>query len=277
MPPRPFGIQAARLRPPCVHRPSTLAVTITATANPRRATFFSLPNLPDLLPSAPTALLRKEHSQRHTLPYSPRQLYALVADVEQYHRFVPWCTRSRVLENKKLTRNDDGGGGAERTIMRAELGIGFRALSETYVSRVEAVEGVSVTALAQDSSVFKQLNTTWRFSPAGTGRTNLPNSTQTPTATTTTHSSPPSLLRSSASPSISPAQRNPIPPPSSLDSPSCIVDFHILFEFRSPLYAHVSTLFFEEVSKAMMGAFEDRARVVYGPPPFIGGAGVQRE
>ncbi|KAJ3184654.1 hypothetical protein HDU87_004057 [Geranomyces variabilis] len=112
-------------------------------------------------------------------------------------------------------------------------------MSETYVSRVVGVEGVSVTALAQDSSVFKQLNTTWRFSPAGTGSTTSSYPRQ-PSSTTT--------------------------PSSPLDSPSCIVDFHILFEFRSPLYAHVSTLFFEEVSKAMMGAFEDRAKVVYGPP-----------
>ncbi|KAI8590418.1 dehydrase and lipid transport-domain-containing protein [Geranomyces variabilis] len=249
MPPRPFAVLARRLPP----RPDTIRhyAPPPPTLTSARATFFSLPNLPDiLLPSTSTtaALLRKEHSQRHTLPYSPRQLYAVVADVEQYHRFVPWCTRSKVLERNYHQREN-----AREMIMRAELGIGFRALSEHYVSRVVGVEGVSVTALAQDSSVFKELNTTWRFSPAGTDST-ISSRLRQPSSISTTANHPAT--------SLSPSTAHTSP----LDSPSCVVDFHILFEFRSPLYAHVSTLFFEEVSKAMMGAFEDRARVVYGPP-----------
>ncbi|KAI8915419.1 cyclase/dehydrase, partial [Powellomyces hirtus] len=158
-------------------------------------------------------------------------LYDLVSDVDQYHHFVPWCASSRVLS---VHPNQNG------KVMRAELGIGFKALSETYVSRVECVDGVSVKALAQDSSVFRQLNTTWKFTPVRpTHNTKLP----------------PSFPQSTAAPASSP-----------FDTPTCAVDFHIAFEFKSPLYAQVSTLFFEEVSKAMMGAFEDRARVVYGRP-----------
>jgi ribosome-associated toxin RatA of RatAB toxin-antitoxin module len=37
------------------------------------------------------------------LPYSAEQLYGLVADVERYPEFLPWCTESRILD-----RHSDG-------------------------------------------------------------------------------------------------------------------------------------------------------------------------
>ena len=31
------------------------------------------------------------------LPYTPVQVYGLVADVERYPEFLPWCTAARIL------------------------------------------------------------------------------------------------------------------------------------------------------------------------------------
>ncbi|KAI8434844.1 hypothetical protein MSG28_003339, partial [Choristoneura fumiferana] len=36
---------------------------------------------------------------------------------------------------------------------------------------------------------------------------------------------------------------------------SCVVDFHINFEFRSAFHSHLSNLFFDQVAKKMEGAF----------------------
>ncbi|CAB3992377.1 Hypothetical predicted protein [Paramuricea clavata] len=44
-----------------------------------------------------------------------------------------------------------------------------------------------------------------------------------------------------------------------------IVDFHVAFEFRSALHLHLSSVFFEEVAKKMVGAFEKRCETLYGP------------
>jgi hypothetical protein len=41
--------------------------------------------------------------------------------------------------------------------------------------------------------------------------------------------------------------------------------FYVDFAFKSPLYRHVASLFFEEVVEKMMGAFEGRCRKLYGP------------
>lgn len=56
--------------------------------------------------------------------YSPEQLFAVVADVDLYEDFVPWCQRSTVLWRK----NDEA--------MEAELEIGFRFFVERYISHV---------------------------------------------------------------------------------------------------------------------------------------------
>jgi ribosome-associated toxin RatA of RatAB toxin-antitoxin module len=43
------------------------------------------------------------------VPYSTAQMFALVDDVEQYPKFLPWCARARVLEERasgKLARID---------------------------------------------------------------------------------------------------------------------------------------------------------------------------
>lgn len=57
--------------------------------------------------------------------YSPEQLFAVVAAVDLYEDFVPWCQRSEIIR-----RNDDGS-------FDAELEIGFKFLVESYVSHVE--------------------------------------------------------------------------------------------------------------------------------------------
>jgi coenzyme Q-binding protein COQ10 len=59
------------------------------------------------------------------LRYSPEQMFAVVAAVDLYEDFVPWCQRSRIIR-----RYNDGS-------FNAELEIGFKFLIESYVSHVE--------------------------------------------------------------------------------------------------------------------------------------------
>ncbi|RWW52585.1 hypothetical protein BHE74_00040985 [Ensete ventricosum] len=57
--------------------------------------------------------------------YSPEQLFDVVAAVDMYEEFLPWCQRSRIIK-----RNSNGS-------FDAELEIGFKFLVESYVSHVE--------------------------------------------------------------------------------------------------------------------------------------------
>ncbi|XP_058115111.1 uncharacterized protein LOC131258077 isoform X2 [Magnolia sinica] len=71
------------------------------------------------------SVLSKTHEERRVMGYSPEQLFAVVAAVDLYEDFVPWCQRSQIVR-----RNDDGS-------FDAELQIGFKFLVESYVSHVE--------------------------------------------------------------------------------------------------------------------------------------------
>jgi coenzyme Q-binding protein COQ10 len=46
----------------------------------------------------------------------------------------------------------------------------------------------------------------------------------------------------------------------------CRIDFYVEFEFRSAVLQKLIGLLFHEAVKRMVGAFETRARALYGPP-----------
>src|ERR1051325_8442535 len=63
------------------------------------------------------------HAEQRQLPYTPEQLFALVADVERYPEFLPWCVGARVRERRP-------------DLIVADLIIGFRMFRERFTSRV---------------------------------------------------------------------------------------------------------------------------------------------
>ncbi len=48
------------------------------------------------------------------------------------------------------------------------------------------------------------------------------------------------------------------------ESGGCIVDFHVDFEFRNPVLQRLIGIVFDQAMRRVVGAFEDRARVLYG-------------
>uniref|UniRef100_N1QT37 Coenzyme Q-binding protein COQ10 START domain-containing protein n=1 Tax=Aegilops tauschii TaxID=37682 RepID=N1QT37_AEGTA len=85
--------------------------------------------------------------------YSPEQMYAVVAAVDLYEDFVPWCQRSRVIR-----RYDDGS-------FDAELEIGFKFFVESYVSHVEMEKPKYIKTTASQSGLFDHLINVWEFKP----------------------------------------------------------------------------------------------------------------
>ncbi len=63
------------------------------------------------------------HAERKTLPYTPEQLFDLVAGVDKYPEFLPWCLASRITR-------------CEGNVFYADLIIGYKLAREKFSSRV---------------------------------------------------------------------------------------------------------------------------------------------
>src|SRR6202000_2276916 len=98
------------------------------------------------------------HNKSRIVPYTADLMYRVVADVEQYPKFLPWVAALRVL-----SRQPDG----DREIVTAEMAVGYGALREKYTSRVVLDPAAHTIAVAQTNGPFKVLENHWRFVPEG--------------------------------------------------------------------------------------------------------------
>lgn len=98
-------------------------------------------------------VLSKTYEEKRVLGYTPEQLFDVVAAVDYYHDFVPWCQRSEIVK-----RNPDGS-------FDAELEIGFKFLVESYVSHVELEKAKRIKTTVSQSTLFDHLINIWEFSP----------------------------------------------------------------------------------------------------------------
>ena len=96
--------------------------------------------------------------------HSATNMYDLVADVERYPEFVPLCERLVVRDR----REKDG-----REVLTADMSVGFKAVHETFTSRVLLDrEALSIRASYIDGP-FKHLDNRWSFEPLGPNSCNV--------------------------------------------------------------------------------------------------------
>ncbi len=99
------------------------------------------------------------HSETRNLPYAPEQLFDLVADVGRYQEFLPWVAATRIRSDSE-------------TEMVADLIVGFKALKETFTSRVKKDRPRTI-AIDYVEGPLKYLHNEWAFRPDGKGGTDL--------------------------------------------------------------------------------------------------------
>ena len=140
-----------------------------------------------------------KHAETRHLPYTPEQMFDLVADVGRYAEFLPWVSAMRVRSNSD-------------TETLADMIVGFKGLRETFTSRVQKVRPSEILVDYVDGPL-KYLRNEWRFRPEPQG---------------------------------------------------CAVDFTVDFAFKNRMFEMLAGQVFGVALRRMIGAFEDRAKVLYG-------------
>jgi coenzyme Q-binding protein COQ10 len=95
------------------------------------------------------------HSETRYLPYTPEQLFDMVADVARYDEFLPWVVAVRVRSS------------SERETI-ADLVVGFNAFKERFTSRVVKQRPSQIT-VDYIEGPLKFLHNEWKFEPEGEG------------------------------------------------------------------------------------------------------------
>lgn len=141
------------------------------------------------------------HAEKRHLPYSAEQLFDLVADVEKYPEFLPWCISCHIRKK-------------EGNVLHADLVIGYKMFREKFGSKV-TLERPGHIHVEYLSGPMKYLSNHWKFVPEKDG--------------------------------------------------SCTIDFYVDFEFRNMVFQRLMGVFFNEIVRRMVAAFEARANALYAP------------
>lgn len=101
------------------------------------------------------------HSEKRFLPYTPQEMYDLVADVSSYPKFLPWNSAARV---RSRTPRPDGS-----EVMEADLVISFKVFRERFGSRVVLWPAIRKIDTEYLDGPFKYMKSHWIFHAAEGG------------------------------------------------------------------------------------------------------------
>lgn len=95
------------------------------------------------------------HAEIRVVPYTAEQMFGLVADIDRYPEFLPWCIAARVRERK----------GPD---IKADLIIGYKIFRESFTSNVKLTPFQQID-IFYEKGPFKYLNNHWKFKDHGDG------------------------------------------------------------------------------------------------------------
>lgn len=99
------------------------------------------------------------HAETRILPYSPKQLFDLVADIGRYPEFLPWCIAARIT-------------GREAGVVWADLVVGKGPFREAFTSKVTLEDGNGSPPTIDVEYVkgpLRRMSNHWEFRPAEAG------------------------------------------------------------------------------------------------------------
>ena len=95
------------------------------------------------------------HVQERVVPYTPEQMFDIVADIESYPQFLPWCV------DAKTRKGGDN-------IVFADMTIGFKMFRERFTTR-DVFERPNRIEIFHHRGPFRYLDSFWTFEPETDG------------------------------------------------------------------------------------------------------------
>ena len=94
------------------------------------------------------------HSETRILPYTAAQMYALVADVAHYPKFLPWTAAARIRSVEDM---------GDHQVMLADLVISFKVFRERFGSRVTLWPASQRIDTEYLDGPFSHMQSRWQF------------------------------------------------------------------------------------------------------------------
>ncbi|MFT5703402.1 MAG: coenzyme Q-binding protein COQ10 [Rickettsiales bacterium] len=94
------------------------------------------------------------HTEKKILPFSAKQMFDLVMDIEKYPEFLPWCLAAKIT--KENSENS----------LEAGLVINFKGFTQKYSSNVRTsttIDGELLISVAAIDGPFRNLVNAWEF------------------------------------------------------------------------------------------------------------------
>lgn len=96
------------------------------------------------------------HAEKKIFNHSKEQLFKIVADVEKYPEFLPWCIACRITKK-------------EENVIYADLIIGYKMVREKFSSKVTFDEP-NMIHVEYLKGPMKHLSNYWKFKDIGDGK-----------------------------------------------------------------------------------------------------------
>ena len=90
-----------------------------------------------------------------SVAYQPNQMFALVANVEHYPEFLPLCEALKIRRRSQLDQN--------REMLIADMTIGYKAIRETFTSRVTLDPVKNMILVEYVDGPFSHMQNRWSF------------------------------------------------------------------------------------------------------------------
>lgn len=96
-----------------------------------------------------------KHFEKKIVNFTAKQMYELVADIDNYREFLPWCNDSKIIEVTNINN--------EKKTLIADLEIGYKDLVYIYRSNVLLNNQELTIKVDFVHGPFKNLDNSWIF------------------------------------------------------------------------------------------------------------------